>query len=126
MALQTKCILDPRNSNDGLRISIVNKNKSNDRETAGLFDLIYIALAPSRNLMELLNKNLVTWEKFEKKFKKELNRSIQQIRIKELSDLALQGNVTILSLEDTTKSSYVRIVAEQCKQLKPELFVRHY
>ena len=70
--LKTKCILEPKEISDGLRISVMNRHTLNDGVTPDLridsssYDLWFPWLAPPNLLLGDYYKRGLPWEQYEK------------------------------------------------------------
>lgn len=58
---------------------------------------------------------------YEMRFKEHLNSLVVLACLHKLIQLSLQGNVTIMCIEDTPEKCHRRLVAEACRKLAPEL-----
>jgi uncharacterized protein YeaO (DUF488 family) len=127
MALKTKSIIDAKESADGLRISIMSRHTLDDgitpdpRITQGSYDEHWLELAPPPRLIGDYYKRGLSWAVYEMRFKEHLNSSVALACLNKLIQLSLQGNVTIMCIEDTPEKCHRRLVAEACRKLAPEL-----
>lgn len=132
MALRTKYIFDPKEKDDGLRISIMRSHNNPDGVTPDsriqkdLFDRHFSSLAPSKELLGQLHRKQVPWKEFERRFAFELELGDNPSMLKEIAKLSLRSNVTLLSVERDSNVSHRRVVADKCQQLVPGILVEHY
>ncbi|MCK9344886.1 MAG: DUF488 family protein [Candidatus Pacebacteria bacterium] len=132
MALRTKCIFDPKEKDDGLRVSIMRSHNNPDGVTPDsriqkdLFNRHLSNLAPSEELLGQFHRRRVAWEEFEKRFSWELELGDNPVTLREIAKISLRTNVTILSVERDSRFSHRRVVADKCQQLVPGILVEHY
>jgi len=132
MALRTKYIFDPKEKDDGLRVSIMRSHNNPDGVTPDsriqkdLFDRHFLNLAPSEELLGKLHRRQVAWEEFEKRFAWELELGDKPGILREIAKLSLRSNVTLLSIERNSNFSNRRVVADKCQELVPGILVEHY
>jgi uncharacterized protein YeaO (DUF488 family) len=129
--LITKCILCPPLETDGVRISIMSRHTHNDgitpdtRITEKSFLIHLKLLAPSPKLIGDYYKTNLPWEEFEKRYLDEIRTYPKNIFLKSLAKIALETDVTILCIEDTSEYCHRRLLAEECKRIVPELKITH-
>lgn len=132
MALRTKCILEPKEKDDGLRISIIRSHNNPDGVTpdsripTDIFNRHFPGLAPSEELLGQFHRRRVVWEEFEKRFIQELQIGDNPALLREIAKLSLRSNVTLLSIERDSRFSHRRIIAGECQRLVPGILVEHY
>jgi len=126
--LRTKCILDPIEKDDGVRISIMSKHKwkpgivpdTDLTEIASQRDNLWKKqFAPSQKLIGDYYKRGLSWEILEKKYLTSLETIYNEV-IK-LPKEALKKNITLLCLKETPEKCHRRLFAEKCKKINPKL-----
>lgn len=133
MALFTKCILLPQTPDDGLRISTMSRHTLDDGRTLdkrivlkfGLYHMHWPILGPSPKLTGAWYRREIIWKDFEKKYLEEIRSPGKKSFVRLLAALAMEMNVTLLCVEDTHEHCHRRLLAEECKRLKPQLIVKH-
>jgi len=129
MALRTKCIFDPKEDDDGTRISIMSRHTKNDGRTAEpriiegvTYDLWWKELSPPEKLVgwwyragfDSPNKERLWNDIFMPRFIEHIRYDGESGRkLAALSELALIGNVTIMCAESGPQFCHRRLVAEQ-------------
>ena len=122
--LKTKCILLPKNYSDGKRISIMSRHTLNDgitpdeRIDKNLYDEWRRKFAPPLKLVGDYYRGL-SWEEFEKRYLDYLG-TINQ-KIKELVETASSKDITLLCVEESPERYHRRLLAKECKRIKPKL-----
>ena len=123
--LRTKSILAPKESYDGLRISVMSRHTLNDgitpdiRITEDLFDEWKKEFAPPLKLLGNYYKRNLLWENFEIKYLNYLESIYNEVS--NLAKKAIQENITLLCVEESPKRCHRRLLAEECKRIKPRL-----
>jgi len=133
--LLTKCIYLPKSAEDGLRVSIMSRHTLVDGKTPDLqitadsYDAHWPELGPPAHLIGRYLRREIDWPKFEATFLQHLRREAAP-QLGRLIDLALTQNVTLLCREKLGADIYLgklachrRLVAEECKRLRPELAI---
>lgn len=122
--LKTKCVHDCIEADDGIRILVMSRLTLNDGITPDesirkeKYDFHYKELAPSPKLIGNYYKRGLSWEEFEKRFKKEMEENEYLISV---AKSALTENVTLLCIEESPDHCHRRLLAEMCKKLQPKL-----
>ncbi len=75
--------------------------------------------APPLKLIGNYYKRNLPWEKFEERYLEHL-KSIYE-KVAKLSENALSKDITLLCIEDLPEKCHRRLLAEECKRIKPEL-----
>lgn len=128
--LRTKCIKSPKSDEDGLRISIMSRHTLSDGKTPDLeisgdcFDEHWAELAPPLKSVGTWYRSSQTdkdWQLFEEEYRQHLADEFQQIKIRQLADMAMTDNVTVLCVEPTPERCHRRLLAAACQELRPEL-----
>ena len=123
--LKTKPILDPRENDDGIRISIMSKHTYNDGikphegVTKDSFDVHGAEFAPPLDLIGDYYKRGLSWEKFEKRYINYLSSIYSEVM--NLARMSVEKDVTLLCIEEIPEMCHRRLLAEECKKLKPKL-----
>lgn len=123
--LRTKSILTPREDYDGLRISIMSRHTLNDGVTPdsriqkNSYEEWKKEFAPPLKLIGDYYKRNLPWEKFEERYLEHLKSIYEKVR--KLSEKALSKDITLLCIEDLPEKCHRRLLAEECKRIKPEL-----
>lgn len=133
MSLFTKCILKEKNEIDGMRISVMSRHTENDgvtpnkRISSDSFEVHYPELAPAAELLGDYYKRGLPWDQFEVRFREQIRKSASaQIILGEIAIMSLCENVTLLCIEDEHHHCHRRILAEECKELLPQIVVEHH
>lgn len=130
--LKTKCIKSSKSDDDGLRISIMSRHTLSDGKTPdpdishASFDEHWTELAPpprSVGSWYRSSQNDDDWQRFEEEYRRHLEGEPQQIKLKELIDMATHQNVTVVCVESTPERCHRRLLALACQQVQPELEV---
>ncbi len=130
MALLTKCILLPPSPGDGLRVSVMSRHTLNDGVTPDArigrdaYDSHWKVLAPPPKLIGDYRRRGLSWDGFAARFAEHLQEQAAQAALFRLSRLAVDGDVTLLCIEDGPEKCHRRLLAEACSWLQPELAVR--
>lgn len=128
--LKSKCIYEPVEESDWLRISVMNRHTLDDWKTPdpaineSSFQEHRSALAPSNKLLGDYYKRGLSFEEYEKRFTQEMQQAIALSAIQQLISLSLVENVTILCKEETPEFCHRRLLVNICKQLCEELGTR--
>lgn len=119
MKLQTKSIQSTKNKNDGIRICVMRRIKPEFK-----FDIWMPSLAPSTNLLKSYHDKKIDWEKFEKRFKKEvLDKQNDYLDI--LLDISKKHAITLLCWEFKGENCHRLLVTKRLKQMNPKLLIEH-
>jgi uncharacterized protein YeaO (DUF488 family) len=125
--LKTKSILLPKNSLDGVRISIMSRHTLNDGITPHpdinnlSYDLWLPNLAPPIRLLGDYYKRNLPWEKFECEYLAYLKQKKLQIEIQNLAKKGLDDIITLMCVENSPDYCHRRLIAEECKKYAPNL-----
>ncbi len=125
--LRTKCILVPREAEDGLRISVMSRHTLSDgvtpdeRITDDLFDVHMPTLAPSLTLIREYYKWRFSRDAFMAQYCNEIYAKEAQLRA--LAKRALAQDITLLCIEEGTTFCHRRILAEALQKVEPALEV---
>ncbi|MFA4955136.1 MAG: DUF488 domain-containing protein [Patescibacteria group bacterium] len=131
--LLTKCIYLSKSAEDGLRVSIMSRHTLANGTTPDLqitsssYDMHWPELGPPTRLIGKYLRHEIDWPGFEEVFVQFL-RTGAAPHLDRLIHLALTQNVTLLCREksgvdmiDGKLACHRRLVAEECKRLRPEL-----
>ncbi len=127
--LKTESIRRHKSSTDGLRISVMSRHTLNDGVTPDLqilptsFDIWMKELAPPQTLIGDYYKRGLSWEEFEDRYKKFLREGTTQLFIGALLKLLQTQTITLLCVEDTPEQCHRRLLAEECKLLRPSILL---
>lgn len=128
--LKSACILTPRSSDDGIRISVMSRHTQNDgqtpdeRITDDLFDQHGVALAPPAQLVGQWYRQAINWDQFTIKYQLYLACHPEaRIAVMQLIALALKKDVTVLCIEETPERCHRRLLIEYCQHLNSSLIV---
>jgi uncharacterized protein YeaO (DUF488 family) len=128
--LLTKSIYLSREKSDGLRISVMLRHTLEDGVTPdpkiqkNSYDLWLKILGPPAKLVGDYYKRGISWEEYEKQYKKYLKRKYPKVIIQYLASASLTQNLTLLGVEENPEKCHRRLLAEECKKYNPELEVR--
>ena len=104
--LYTKSIQAPKESADGIRISIMRKPR-------GQYDLLIPALAPSELLLNSYHENKIDWDTCEREYLLEMHNNPDVPKIlKFIIDAANIANITLLCWEQTPDKCHRRLILE--------------
>jgi uncharacterized protein YeaO (DUF488 family) len=123
--LKTKCILSKKEISDGFRISVMSKHTLNDGITPDVridrnsFDDWRVLYAPPLKLIGDYYKRNLSWEIFEEKYNLYLNSIYNEI--KNLVEIAIKEDVTLLCIEESPKRCHRKLLTEKCKLIYPDL-----
>ncbi len=127
--LNTKSIKSWPQSIDGKRISIMSRHTMNDGITLDpeilpeLYDEWWPELSPPPILIGAYRKRGMTWPEFEEGYREYLRLPLAMAKIAALIDLAKNGVVTVLCVENQPDQCHRRLLAEECILLEPGLEV---
>lgn len=127
--LKTKCIKEPREESDGVRISIMSLHKLSDGKTpdpeisCDIFDLWWRELAPPQALVGAWYRNEVSWNDFRKYYRLSLQLPDQQLALWGLIQLARRRKVAVMCIEKYERGQHCHRfeLAEVIKTLAPDL-----
>ena len=131
MSLYTKCIFCPKESTDGIRLSVMSRHTLNDgrtidpRITLELYDEWQTILAPSPKLVGAYYRKEVPWEVFEKKYLEYLRTVRLQGEVEIIARRAFETDITLLCVEETPQYCHRRLLAQECQWHLPALEVLH-
>ncbi len=131
MALYTKCILEEKETSDGIRISVMSRHTLNDGVTldTGItdssYDEHYPELAPLPKLIGDYYKRGLHWEQFEILFREQIKNPSAQVILGDIAIRSLYENVTLMCIEKEPHFCHRRLLVEECKRLLPEITVEH-
>ncbi|MGD0729045.1 MAG: DUF488 domain-containing protein [Candidatus Micrarchaeaceae archaeon] len=130
--LRTKSIFDEISKEDGLRISVMSRHTLNDGVTPDsrivpnvTYDLHVVELAPPAALVGLWYKNKINWENFTRTYLDFLNKPEPARAVRELAEIALRRDITVLCVEPPGERCHRVILAQRCKEIQPALEIRH-
>lgn len=113
--IHTKSIQLPREDKDGIRICIMRRPGKDVS-----FNIWIPELAPSDKLLDDYHAKKITWEKFEKRFKKEvLDKKQDYLEI--LLAIGKTKTITLLCWEETPEKCHRRLVVEKLKEIDPQI-----
>lgn len=128
--LKSACILTPRCTGDGLRVSIMSRHTQNDgrtpdkRLTIDLFDEHWPELAPPPKLVGRWYRYEIEWPDFAATYRFHLEHCPGvQPRLTQLLALALTDTVTVLCIEEHPAHCHRRLLLEYCLHLNADLDV---
>ncbi len=104
--LYTKSIQAPKESSDGIRISIMRKPR-------GDYDMLIPALAPSELLLNSYHENKMSWDEYEQEYLGEMhnNSDVKKI-LKFIIDASQSTDITLLCWEETPEKCHRRLILE--------------
>jgi uncharacterized protein YeaO (DUF488 family) len=129
--LYTKCILKPPSPEDGFRISVMSRHTTNDgktpdpRITEELFHVHLSHLGPDPKKIGAYLRKEITWREFASAYRKKLQERPSSTGVEMIAKGALDGNITILCIEETAERCHRRLLAEECKRRFPDLQIEH-
>lgn len=132
MTLFTKCILDEKEENDGVRISVMSRHTLNDgvtpdtRITSSTYEEHHPELAPSLKLIGDYYKRALSWDQFEFRFCEQIKNPSTQVILGDIAARSLSENVTLMCIEKEPHFCHRRLLVEECKRLVPEIIVEHH
>src|SRR3989339_1970756 len=125
--LKTKSILETREVEDGLRISVMSRHTLNDgitphpQITFGSYDLWARCLAPPQKLVGDYYKRGLTWPKFEERYLDYIQQPVIQSMVRFIAEISLEKTITLLCIENIPDYCHRRLLAEECQKYQPEL-----
>ena len=125
--LYTKPIKSNREEADGLRISVMSRHTLNDGVTPdpeimfACYDEWRPELAPPLALIGDYYKRNLPWERFARLYIDFLGSPEAEPNVRDIAELALEKNVTLLCIEETPERCHRRLLAERCIELEPGL-----
>lgn len=129
--LYTKCILKPPSPEDGFRISVMSRHTLNDgktpdpRITEELFHVHLSHLGPDPKEIGAYLRKEITWEEFTKAYLEKLLSKPASIGVEMIAKGAIEGNITLLCIEETAEKCHRRLLAEECKRRFLVLQIEH-
>ncbi len=127
--LYTKCIFKPKDATDGRRISVMSRHTLNDGKTPDLritsktYDEWMRELAPLPSLVgDYYNRGL-PWIEFERNYIEFLGHI--SLLVSNLAQRAVEKDLTLLCVEETTEHCHRRLLAEECQRYFPSLKIEH-
>ncbi|MEK6915771.1 MAG: DUF488 domain-containing protein [Nanoarchaeota archaeon] len=128
--LRTKCILTPRDGNDGLRISVMSRHTLSNGRTPDKriienisYDSWIPELAPPSMLVRDFYRKNLSFEGLIEKYQEYLQTQEARERVIELAEKALKSDVTILCIEESPERCHRRFLAEECRKYRPSLIL---
>ncbi len=127
--LNTRSIKSKIQSADGKRISIMSRHTLSDGVTPDpeifqeLYDEWWPELSPPGLLIGSYYKRGLAWSEFKEQYVDYLRQQNVAAKIADLIDLANNGVVTVLCVEDQPEQCHRRLLAEECLLLEPGLIV---
>ncbi|MGA2967958.1 MAG: DUF488 family protein [Candidatus Levyibacteriota bacterium] len=119
MKLQTKSIQSKKSNSDGIRICVMRRIRPEFK-----FDVWVPNLAPPAKLLKAYHDKEISWEKFEKRFAREVLESKKE-HVEILAELTKKHDVTILCWEKKGENCHRLLIAEKIKQLYPDIPIKH-
>jgi uncharacterized protein YeaO (DUF488 family) len=119
MTLKTKSIRAEPSQSDGLRICIMRKYDPKKHPEYFPVNEHWLELSPSEELLRDYHKGL-PWKDYISRFTQEVLMQ-QAGKIQELTQMALDKNITILCYEKTPENCHRSLVALACKDREPSL-----
>jgi uncharacterized protein YeaO (DUF488 family) len=112
--IKTKCILEPKNKEDGTRICVMRFVQSHYD-----YDTWLPILAPSIQLLEDYRRRYITWGEYEKRYLEEMKKKNQQQTIKYLKQRNKVGEIiTLLCHENNDKFCHRRLLKKLIENAK--------
>ncbi len=131
MSLFTKSIFKEKDSDDGIRISVMSRHTLNDgvtpdlRITSDRFEEHIVILAPPSKLVGDYYKGNLNWQEYETRYLEYLRIPDISKKVKQLAQRASKQDITLLCAEDTAEKCHRRILAEECQRYNSTLDVIH-
>ena len=133
--LKTKCILAPIENDDGTRISVMSRHTLEDgirphpKITRDKYYVQEKILAPPDTLVGEYYRRIKqegscqeeVWAWYSEQYLAHLRQPIQQEQVRGLATIGSDNDITILCIEETPEYCHRRLLAEECKELVPEL-----
>jgi uncharacterized protein YeaO (DUF488 family) len=130
--LKTKSMFAEISTKDGLRISVMSRHTLNDGVTPDAriipnvsYNEHLVELAPPSRLVGMWYRKMINWEEFTHKYSTYLRRPEVSKSVMKLAEMALRQDVTILCVEPKGEDCHRVILAQNCKQLYPELKIEY-
>lgn len=117
MPLYSKSIQEKFYVDDGIRICIMRKPGTHTS-----WDIWMPTLAPSLELLESYQNEIIDWAEYEKRFNNEVIQ-VSQEHIKLLADMAKNFTITILCWEKTPEQCHRRLIAQDVLRMDVRLKV---
>lgn len=134
MALRSRCILSPREAEDGVRLSIMSRHTLPDgvtphpEITSDLFDEHLFDLAPPPKLVggwyrsELGEQSVATFnQEFTPRYLEHIRSNTIEPVVFALAKSSLEDTVTVLCIEPTPEMCHRRLLLEECQRVQPKL-----
>lgn len=104
--LYTKSIQAPKESTDGIRVSIMRKPR-------GDYDILISALAPSDLTLQAYHENKIDWDEYARQYVLEMhnNPDVEKI-LKFIIEAAKFTDMTLLCWEETPDQCHRRLIVE--------------
>ena len=125
MTLYTGCIYHQNHS--GIRISIMNRHTLADgitldsKITTQSYDRWEKSVAPPSQLLGDYYKRGLPWEEFERQYLLHIQKPELAPKLAQLIELASAQDITLLCQEETAERCHRRLLAQECKKIRPEL-----
>lgn len=125
--LKTKPILWPRESSDGLRISVMSRHTLNDGVTphpgidSSSYDLWLKCLTPPLELVGGYYRGEVSWDEFEQEYLAHISQPRVENEIEYIAFMSLYCDTTFLCIEGSPERCHRRLLAEECRRHQPGL-----
>ena len=104
--LYTKSIQAPKESADGIRVSIMRKPRAD-------YDLVIPGLAPSQLLLDAYHENKINWDEYERAYLVEMRNNPDLNKLLEfIIEASKIMDMTLLCWEDTPEQCHRRLIAE--------------
>lgn len=130
MVLYTKSIYAPIEESDGIRVCIMSRLTQDDGTTpvkdlveGELFDYWAKILAPPPKLVGSWYRQEIDWNEFSRQYLHHLSREDIMLHVSRLAQQALEGDMTILCVEETPDNCHRKLLAEECKRLDERIGV---
>lgn len=123
--LFTKCIYDPPDPRDGIRICVMSRITLSDgktpepRITKGCYHIHLSFLGPPPSLAgDYIKRKCINWEEFKERYLNYIRKNLtRKVLLFFIAFLSMFKNITFLCVENTADSCHRGLLAEEIKNL---------
>jgi len=127
----TKSIIQPKEFEDGKRISVMSRHTLSDgktpdtRITENVFDEWLKEFAPPEKLIGAYYREEIVWDDFEKEYISFIKSDEIKMKVKTLAKRAVSELITLMCIEHGPEKCHRRLLAEELQKYEPSLKIIH-